>query len=199
MLRHSLILLALAATTVQAGGLYKWVDEKGQVQFSDKPPPPQNLQKGSLEQLSKRGIVVKKIDPVLTPEQQAAEAKKKELATLEAEQRRRDNALMKSYTKPEEVDLLRDRALEVLDGAIKSLRLPRKTAESHLTRTNEPIAFFQQRNKPDPPDLLDERKRGTEEVKRISDYITLKEQEKINVRNKAAEDKKRLIELKGEN
>ena len=31
MLRHSLILLALAATTVQAGGLYKWVDEKGQV------------------------------------------------------------------------------------------------------------------------------------------------------------------------
>ena len=106
MLRHSLILLALAATTVQAGGLYKWVDEKGQVQFSDKPPPPQNLQKGSLEQLSKRGIVVKKIDPVLTPEQQAAEAKKKELATLEAEQRRRDNALMKSYTKPEEVDLL---------------------------------------------------------------------------------------------
>lgn len=199
MLRHSLILLALAATTVQAGGLYKWVDEKGQVQFSDKPPPPQNLQKGSLEQLSKRGIVVKKIDPVLTPEQQAAEAKKKELATLEAEQRRRDNALMKSYTKPEEVDLLRDRALEVLDGEIKSFGLQRKTAESHLARTNERIAFFQQRNKPVPPDLLDERKRGTEEVKRISDYITLKEQEKINVRNKAAEDKKRLIELKGEN
>ena len=198
MLRYGLIQLAMT-TTAHAGGLYKWVDEKGQVQFSDKPPPPQNLQKGSLEQLSKRGIVVKKIDPVLTPEQQAAEAKKKEQETQEAEQRRRDNALIKSYTKPEEVDLLRDRALEVLDGEIKSFGLQRKSAENHLARTNERIASFEQRKKPVPPDLLDERKRGMDEVQRINDYIKTKEQEKVTVRNKAAEDKKRLIELKGSN
>jgi hypothetical protein len=192
------MLLALT-TTVQAGGLYKWVDEKGQVQFSDKPPPPQNLQKGSLEQLSKRGIVVKKIDPVLTAEQQAAEAKKKELETQEADQRRRDNALIKSYTKPEEVDLLRDRSLEVLDGEIKSFTLQRKTADTHLARVNERIASFEQRKKPVPPDLLDEKKRGIEEVQRIDSYLKSKEQEKITVRAKAAEDKKRLIELKGTN
>lgn len=198
MLRYGLMLLALT-TTAQAGGLYKWVDEKGQVQFSDKPPPPQNLQKGSLEQLSKRGIVVKKIDPLLTPEQQAAETKKKELETQEAEQRRRDNALMKSYTKPEEVDLLRDRALEVLDGEIKSFTLQRKTADSHLARVNERIASFEQRKKPVPPDLLEEKQRGIEEVQRIDSYLKGKEQEKVAIRTKATEDKKRLIELKGTN
>lgn len=198
MLRYGLMLLALT-TTVQAGGLYKWVDEKGQVQFSDKPPPPQNLQKGSLEQLSKRGIVVKKIDPLLTPEQQAAEAKKKELESQEAEQRRRDNALMKSYTKPEEVDLLRDRALEVLDGEIKSFTLQRKTADTHLARVNERIASFEQRKKPVPPDLLEEKQRGIEEVQRIDSYLKSKEQEKVAIRTKATEDKKRLIELKGTN
>lgn len=198
MLRYGLILLALT-TTVQAGGLYKWVDEKGQVQFSDKPPPPQNLQKGSLEQLSKRGIVVKKIDPVLTPEQAAAAAKQKEIETQEAEQRRRDNALVKSYTKPEEVDLLRDRALEVLDGEIKSFTLQRKTADSHLKRVNERIASFEQRKKPVPPDLLEEKQRGIEEVQRIDSYLKGKEQEKVAIRTKAADDKKRLIELKGSN
>lgn len=198
MLRYGLILLALT-TTVQAGGLYKWVDEKGQVQFSDKPPPPQNLQKGSLEQLSKRGIVVKKIDPVLTPEQAAAAAKQKEVETQEAEQRRRDNALVKSYTKPEEVDLLRDRALEVLDGEIKSFTLQRKTADSHLKRVNERIASFEQRKKPVPPDLLEEKQRGIEEVQRIDSYLKGKEQEKVAIRTKAADDKKRLIELKGSN
>lgn len=198
MLRYGLILLAMT-TTAHAGGLYKWVDEKGQVQFSDKPPPPQNLQKGSLEQLSKRGIVVKKIDPLLTPEQQAAEAKKKELETQEAEQRRRDNALMKSYTKPEEVDLLRDRALEVLDGEIKSFTLQRKTADTHLARVNERIASFEQRKKPVPPDLLEEKQRGIEEVQRIDSYLKSKEQEKVAIRTKATEDKKRLIELKGSN
>lgn len=198
MLRYGLMLLALT-TTVQAGGLYKWVDEKGQVQFSDKPPPPQNLQKGSLEQLSKRGIVVKKIDPVLTPEQAAAAAKQKEVETQEAEQRRRDNALVKSYTKPEEVDLLRDRALEVLDGEIKSFTLQRKTADSHLTRVNERIASFEQRKKPVPPDLLEEKQRGIEEVQRIDSYLKGKEQEKVAIRTKAADDKKRLIELKGSN
>lgn len=198
MLRYGLILLAMT-TTAHAGGLYKWVDEKGQVQFSDKPPPPQNLQKGSLEQLSKRGIVVKKIDPLLTPEQQAAEAKKKELETQEAEQRRRDNALMKSYTKPEEVDLLRDRALEVLDGEIKSFTLQRKTADTHLARVNERIASFEQRKKPVPPDLLEEKQRGIEEVQRIDSYLKSKELEKVAIRTKATEDKKRLIELKGSN
>lgn len=198
MLRYGLILLAMT-TTAHAGGLYKWVDEKGQVQFSDKPPPPQNLQKGSLEQLSKRGMVVKKIDPLLTPEQQAAEAKKKELETQEAEQRRRDNALIKSYTKPEEVDLLRDRALEVLDGEIKSFTLQRKTADTHLARVNERIASFEQRKKPVPPDLLEEKQRGIEEVQRIDSYLKSKELEKVAIRTKATEDKKRLIELKGSN
>lgn len=196
-MRYSLLWLLLASLPVHAGGLYKWVDEKGQMQFSDKPPLPQNIQKGSMEKLDRRGLLIKKIDPVLTPEQVAAEAKQKELADQELEKRRRDNALLKSYTRPDEVDLLRDRALEVIDGEIKSYVVQRKNIEQHIAKINERMGFFQQRKKPVPADLLDERRGEEENLDRIKEHIQKKEQEKIAVTSKAAEDKKRLMELKG--
>lgn len=196
-MRSQLLWLLLAALPVQAGSLYKWVDEKGQVQYGDKPPQPQDMKKGSMEQLNRRGMVVKKIDPVLSEEQRAAEAQKKAQEEQDAEKRRRDNALLKSYTKPEEVDLLRDRALEVIDGEIKSYVVQRKNIENHIDKINERMNFFQKRKKPVPADLLDERRREEENLLRIKEHIQSKEQEKVSVRSKAADDKNRLMELKG--
>jgi cell shape-determining protein MreC len=37
-------LLALVATVVQAGGVYKWTDENGQLHFTDTPPPGKRVQ-----------------------------------------------------------------------------------------------------------------------------------------------------------
>jgi len=196
-MRSQLLWLLLATLPVQAGGLYKWVDEKGQVQYGDKPPQPQDMKRGTMEQLNRRGMVVKKIDPVLSEEQRAAEEKKKEQEEQDAEKRRRDNALLKSYTKPEEVDLLRDRALEVIDGEIKSYVVQRKNIENHIGKINERMNFFHKRKKPVPADLLDERRREEENLQRIKEHIQSKEQEKVTVRSKAADDKNRLMELKG--
>lgn len=42
MFRHMMIMLALASCTVAASygaGVYKWVDEKGAIQYRDTPPP----------------------------------------------------------------------------------------------------------------------------------------------------------------
>jgi hypothetical protein len=36
----ALLAFAAAAFAAQTGGLYKWVDDKGRVQYSDLPPPP---------------------------------------------------------------------------------------------------------------------------------------------------------------
>lgn len=46
MKRLSLILLALSFTfAAQAGDLYRWVDEKGKVHYTDQPPPKQKVEK----------------------------------------------------------------------------------------------------------------------------------------------------------
>lgn len=196
-MRCALLCLPLLALPLQAAGLYKWIDERGQVQYSDKPPQPQNIQRGSMEKLDRHGLLIRKIDPILTDEQRAAEAQRKAEEEQVAEKRRRDNALLKSYTKPEEVDLLRDRALEVIDGEIKAYVMQRKTIENHIAKLTERMDFFYQRKKPVPADLLDERRREEENLQRIRDHIQSKEQEKTSVRSKAADDKNRLMELKG--
>ncbi len=40
MTRIALCVLLLACSAVQAGDLYRWVDERGAVSYSDRPPPP---------------------------------------------------------------------------------------------------------------------------------------------------------------
>ena len=71
-MRCALLCLPLLALPLQAAGLYKWIDERGQVQYSDKPPQPQNIQRGSMEKLDRHGLLIRKIDPILTDEQRRA-------------------------------------------------------------------------------------------------------------------------------
>ena len=48
-----------------------------------------------------------------------------------------------------------------------------------------------------PADLMDERRGEEANLERIKQHIQNKEQEKVAVRSKAADDKNRLMELKG--
>ncbi len=41
MLRRTLLLTLLCATTAQAGQLYRWTDAEGNVHYTDQPPPPE--------------------------------------------------------------------------------------------------------------------------------------------------------------
>jgi hypothetical protein len=50
-----ILLLCLAALGAQAGQMYRWVDEKGVVQYSDQPPPPKARK---AETIRPRGNVV---------------------------------------------------------------------------------------------------------------------------------------------
>ena len=64
--------------------MYKWVDDKGVVHYTDKIPP-EAVDKANTE-LSKEGIPVKKTDKVLTPEQRRAIAEEQEKKRLAARQ-----------------------------------------------------------------------------------------------------------------
>ena len=67
-------LLAAAAALSVAGtaraAMYKWVDEKGVVHYTDKMPP-EAVDKASVE-LNKEGIPIKRTEKALTPEQRRA-------------------------------------------------------------------------------------------------------------------------------
>jgi hypothetical protein len=121
-LRCLLLLLfasaALVAASVEAapssgkGGVaYKWVDEQGVVHYGDNIPPQYAQQDRTI--LNKQGVAVSHVDAALTPEQAAAEARKK---AESLKQRQHDSFLVSTYTSVGDIEALRDVRLDQLRG-----------------------------------------------------------------------------------
>ncbi|HVN33963.1 MAG TPA: DUF4124 domain-containing protein [Casimicrobiaceae bacterium] len=118
-----LLATVLLATPWQArAAVYKWVDDKGVVHYTDTLPP-EAVDKARIE-LNKQGVEVKKTDKALTPEQRRGieqdAQKQKELARQQEEIARRDRALLSSYTSEAEIDLARKRSLQTIDNVVQS-------------------------------------------------------------------------------
>jgi hypothetical protein len=115
------VLLLLATTSFSAGAapangrkLYKWVDEQGVTHFGDHIPPEYAAQEQHI--VNSLGVETERIEAQRTPEQMAAEEKKK----FEAEQRAsRDKNLLNTYVSVSEIERLRDQRLALLSDQIK--------------------------------------------------------------------------------
>ena len=121
------VTLLTAAAVLSAAGtaraaMYKWVDEKGVVHYTDKMPP-EAVDKANVE-LNKAGIPIKQTDKAPTLEQRRAieqdAERAKELARTQEETARRDRALVSSYTNEAEIDLARNRSLQTINNVILS-------------------------------------------------------------------------------
>jgi hypothetical protein len=112
----------LAAAGEARAAMYKWVDEKGVVHYTDKMPP-EAVDKASIE-LNKQGVPIKQTDKALTPEQRRAieqdAARSRDAARAQEEIARRDRALVSSYTSEAEIDLARNRSLQTINNVILS-------------------------------------------------------------------------------
>lgn len=114
--------LVAGALPAAAAGMYKWIDDKGVVHYSDQMPP-EEVNKGTV-MLDKQGRQVKKIEPAPTAEQLKAKAAEEEqqraTTRVKEEKARKDLALLQSYSSEEEIDIARNRAISAIDGQIKS-------------------------------------------------------------------------------
>ena len=190
---------AAAALGLAIGGadaaLFKWVDEKGRVQYSDKPPP----DKGAVE-MTNRGVVVKRAEPGLTAEQKKAKeddlARKKQEELKAAEQRRQDNALLQSFTSVQEIDMKRDREVQSIDAMIANLRGQERSISERLADDRKRMEGYAKRNKPPPDTLKEDVQRNEAQTKVIRDEIERRHQEILETRTKYEALKKRYRELR---
>ncbi|GAA5784456.1 hypothetical protein GCM10007860_01660 [Chitiniphilus shinanonensis] len=170
--------------------LYRWVDENGNTQYSDKPPA--NQPKGGVTELDKRGIVRKTPQPQMSEEERQ---RKQEAERQANEARRRDRALLQSFSRPEEVDLLRDQQIDAIQASIQTNKIKRQNASAKLDRLNEQADRYTKRKKPLPTDLETDIALAQKEIGDI-DLDTQKRQgEIVEVKKRAEADKKRLQEL----
>jgi len=192
-----LLALALGAPGAARAALYKWVDDKGVVHYSDSVPP-EAVNKGSV-QLSPQGIQVKKVDPAITPEQrkarEAEQERQRDAARQQSETARRDRALLDSYTTGNDIDLAKSRATKTLQAALQSAQ----AYSAQLTKRK--LALLERKaalgGKPAPADLERELAAADAELARQSDIIAQKNRQLVEVAARYDADKERWQALKG--
>lgn len=199
---NRLFIICLLGLTVSASAnatMYRWVDEKGKVHYGDTIPA--EYAKQGNAQINKSGVVVKKTDAALTPEQVRArdekEAKEKADKIAEAERQRRDKALLATYTDYKEIDLALQRNLGQVDIQIKSNELRIKSIQGRLDNLRKQEASFVQRKKPVPPDVINDIKKTEDEINHFRKNMANFEKEKNTLRERFGADKVRFRELKG--
>lgn len=155
------LLAGLAFSLPAAAKMYKWVDDQGVTHYGETIPP-EYANKDRAE-LNKAGRVVKNQE-VLTPEerrakeqaaaQEAAAKKDKEEAALEA--KRRDKALLNTYSNTKEIDLARSRNLQQVDARIHSAGTQIKMVSDNLLSLQNDANARTKAGKKVPPSLSED-------------------------------------------
>lgn len=186
-----IIMLMLANSWAHAEGkrIKKWVDEDGVTHYGDIIPPEYAGHKST--EMNSQGVTVKRKMTVANPKDKQT-AKPSELS----DQERRDKALLDSFTTAKEIDLARDRNLQMDQAAMQSLKLRLTDAEQRLEKTNAAIADFSKNKKPVPADLTETQTLQQAEIKKIREQMGQKQASMEATRQRFENDKQRFIELK---
>jgi hypothetical protein len=200
MTKHT-VLVTFALTTLLgslalpvAAVTYRWVDSNGHVHYSDTMPP-QQAGMGHQE-LDKQGRVVKDVERTRrTAEEQrrAEEVRRRAEAERQKQldQERRDRALLTSYTSEEEIDLVRDRALELEKLQLESLQSQMNNASEKLTYANGEL-----KKSPGARSFMQMRDEAQNDLARIGEMLRQRQDNQDQIRAKYEADKLRFRELK---
>ena len=145
------------ADAVGAAKIFKWVDEKGVTHYGETIPPEYKNQAST--EMSKHGVTVRKVEAANTGLEQKKAAEEKAIKDREEkqrafEQRRRDMALMNTYTSAREIDEHRERTLQVPMQTLKGVESRLKKAQDRLASLQSQAAALAKKGKP--TDLLDQ-------------------------------------------
>ena len=121
------LLLCAAFSMSAEAKLYKWVDDKGETHYGEVIPP--EFASKDKVQFDDKGRVIKdKQSDGETGNSTGMNAEQK----AAVEQRRKDKALLNTYSNEKEIDLARDRNLQQVEARINSIQLLQKSAQESL-------------------------------------------------------------------
>ena len=204
-----LLLVCLALAAGDAAAAFRCVDEKGTTHISDTPPAA--CAKVPMYETSHTGSVLRKIDPTPSAEElkvrEAEAAERKERERVLAEQRRKDMALLSTYSTAAEFDMARDRNIEPVQSRIKSAQERIEAVEKRAQELADEMEFYKAgkskaKKKAEAPvrevpiQLTTDYERVTSEKSALARGIVGYEKEMVEIRQKFELDKRRWLELK---
>jgi len=190
-----LLSFAMLAPAVAQQRMYKCTDARGHVYYTQVPPP--ECLGRDTQELNKSGTVIRKTERPPTPaEIQAREAerkKKAEEAEKSKEERRKDLALLNTYSSEKDIEEARARSLQETETAISDTEKRIAGAQKRQKELDAEKEFYVK--KPMPPKLKQEVANIDVEIKNQTELLDAKKREISTINAKYDEDKRRYAEL----
>jgi len=186
----TLVLCAAFSVSAEAK-LYKWVDDQGETHYGEVIPP-EYANKDKV-QFDDKGRVIKERqaeDETATSGNKTAEQR----AALE--QRRKDKALLNTYSNEKEIDLARDRNLQQVEARINSIQLLQKSAQESLDSYRKEANGITA-GKQIPPSLQADITAAENKLARLKQDLDAANAKAASVKASFEADKVRYRELKG--
>ena len=195
-------LLVFAAGPVHA--VVKCTDEKGVTYYGDTLPP--QCDKRAITEINTQGIVVRKIEAALTPEQLKAKADEKQKNAdsdrLKAIQRLKDNALLSTYGADREFDRARDRDIGQLDARQKTIKGRVASLDKQVAGMEKEMEFYKAgksksaKTREAPPQLQQDLQRAKQDREAIDVELAKLDSDKVSIGERYETEKQRWKRLK---
>ncbi len=184
----------LAAISLNAEAkLYKWVDDSGTTHYGETIPPEYA---GRETKTLDKGRVKDRDDTFDSAKKNAAKKETVEdKAALAA--RRRDEALLNSYSSEKEIDLARDRNLLQVEARVNSYTTMLKSAQNTLDELHKESASITKQGRKIPQSLTDDIAEAEALVAKRQQDLATSQKEAAAVKARYEADKQRYRELKG--
>lgn len=180
------ITLISCANISYAAKLYRWVDQEGNVHYTDKVPPEHARQ--ARTQLNERGLEVEHTGAAKTEEEIQQERELKRLRAerekLLKEQQAKDRVLLRTFRTEEDILLARDGKLAAVDVMIQIARSNILRSKNKLSDMQSNAASFERQGKKTPKKLIQNIETAKKQLQDGYNTIIRQEQKKNDISQK---------------
>ena len=166
--------------------VYRWVDKDGNVYYGDSIPA--EFAERPKEVLNEHGVTVANLEGKKTAEQLEQERKEDEIRTAQELQIRADRALLATYLSVDEIEMHRDRRVELFQAQTRVTELYLRNLESRLQKLRNDASNYQPYSTDSNAPMIDESL--AEQLRKTKDTIARHQRNLMKYEN----DEKRIIE-----
>ena len=198
------LMLAMLAGVAHAAAnterkLYRWVDKNGQVHYGDSIPPEYAPQDRDI--LNKHGVAIGHEEGIVTPEEASAKAAADKAAKEVQQKKLRDRVLLQMYQSVEEIEVLRDRRLDLIEAQLTIQEQSLANLRARHIQLEKLASRFLPRNKsadaqPLPGELALDLQRSGSDIVTQQENLEKKRAERESIRTTFGSDIKRFKELR---
>ena len=195
------LLLPLAVSAQQQPrATYKWVDDEGVTHYGDSIPP--EYADKPKDVLNDQGVMVRQLAGKKTAEQIQAEKEAAELESQRERQHRADQALLSTYANVTEIEMHRDRRIELFQAQARVTELYLRNLHRRLSKLKGDAGRFKPYSSdPDAPmidsGLIDEIKQSEKTILRHETNLKKYRFDEQQINERFEGDIRRFMILKG--